>query len=343
MNLFRNKELRRLTILILAIDSVAFLMLVFISIRAAGIFLFSSVLVFGLLFLNLRYRYRRLSELAAYLKRVNGGDFRLQLPQQEEGELSILQSEIYKVTVSLKEQNEHLKSDKNRLEDLLSDISHQFKTPLTSISLMTDLLIETDLDPEQKELFSMQVQAQLKRLTWLTNALLKLSRLDANSVQFQPKRVKLSELIDNAAGSLEVLMDLKQQEMVVETEGEIFCDLYWTAEALTNVIKNCIEHSPEGGKISLRASENALFSEIVIEDNGSGIPPEDLPYLFERFYRGRYVTKDSVGIGLAMSKAIINAQSGTLTAANAKNSGAVFYLRLPNRHDTAGGKSAGGK
>ncbi len=290
----------------------------------------AACLLLSALFLGFtRRRYRLLARLGDYLKRVNHGEYPLELPDNDEGELSILKSEIYKVTVSLREQNERLKQDKLRLADALSDISHQFKTPLTSMSVMTDLLADGKLDESRRAEFTAQLQAQLERLTWLTEALLKLSRLDAEAVSFKPRLVPLLELINQACSPLLIPLELKEQTLVIEAEGNLCCDLNWTAEALSNILKNCMEHMPNGGAIRIKASANALFTEIRVSDDGPGIDKTDLPYIFDRFYRGKEAAKDSVGIGLAMAKAILDTQGGSLEAGNVDGGGAEFILRFP--------------
>lgn len=285
--------------------------------------------LFACVFLSNRRRYKELARLGAYLKRVNAGDYSLALADMQEGELSILQSEIYKVTVALQEKNQRLEGEKNRMAQALSDISHQLKTPITSLSIMADLLAG-DLEGLRREQFNAQMRTQLARLAWLTEALLKLSRLDAHAVHFLPKRIPLAKLLEEGASPLRILMDIKGQQLLVSAQGEIVADPAWTAEAVTNVLKNCAEHTPQGGNIRVMAEENALFSEIRIADGGKGIPKGDLPYIFRRFYRGENAAPGSVGIGIAMARAITEEQGGTLGAKNAAG-GAEFIFRFPKK------------
>ncbi len=328
MRLMRNKEIRRMLYAMLLITLAAIAAAYAFSPAAAAVAGAACLLLGAVFLLFTGRRYRQLARLADYLKRVNNGEYALELPDNDEGELSILKSEIYKVTVSLREQNERLKQEKLRLADALSDISHQFKTPLTSMSVMTDLLSDGRLDETPRAQFTAQLRGQLERLTWLTEALLKLSRLDAETVLFKPRLVPLEELIGKACSPLLIPMELKEQTLTVEAQGDLYCDLNWTAEALSNIMKNCMEHTPAGGGIRMRAFTNALFSEIRVADDGPGIDKADLPYIFDRFYRGKSAAKDSVGIGLAMAKAIVNAQGGTLTAGSAHGGGAEFILRF---------------
>ncbi len=329
MGLLRNKEVKRMLCITLLI-ALAAVASAYAFPHAAPAAAGAACLLLGAVFLMFTRRcYRQLARLGDYLRRVNGGEYSLELPDNDEGELSILKSEIYKVTVSLREQNERLKQDKLRLADALSDISHQFKTPLTSMSVMADLLSDGRLEKSRRAEFTGQLRGQLERLTWLTEALLKLSRLDAEAVTFHPRPLPLRELIQKACGPLMIPMELKDQTLSAEAEGSARCDLNWTAEALSNILKNCMEHTPAGGKIRVSASENALFTEIRVLDSGPGFDKADLPYLFDRFYKGKNAARGSVGIGLAMAKSILQAQGGSLAARNAYGGGAEFILRFP--------------
>lgn len=333
MGLMRNKEARWMLWAVVLITLAAVAAAYAFS-PAAAFVAGAACLALGIVFLLLtRRRYRMLALLGAYLKRVNNGEYQIEVPDNDEGELSILKSEIYKVTVSLREQNDRLKQEKLRLADTLSDISHQFKTPLTSMSVMTDLLSDGKLNEAWRDQFAAQLRVQLERLTWLTEALLKLSKLDAEAVLFKPRIVLLHQLIDKACSPLLIPMELKDQTLIIEAEGNICCDLNWTGEALSNILKNCMEHMPKGGKIRVIASENALFTEIRVSDDGPGIDRDDLPYIFDRFYRGKNSAKDSVGIGLAMARSILDAQGASIKAGSAPRGGAEFILRFPkNNH-----------
>lgn len=332
MGLLRNKEVKRM------LYAMMFVMLAGVGTAlalspAAAIVVGMACLLLDAVFLLFTWRrYRQLARLGDYLKRVNGGDYSLELPDNDEGELSILKSEIYKVTMSLREQNQRLKKEKLQLSDALSDISHQFKTPLTSLSLMADLLSDGKLNEGRRAQFTAQLRAQLERLIWLTEALLKLSRLDAEAVMFYRRTVPLRELVQKACEPLLIPIELKNQTLSIKAGGDsVYCDLNWTAEALSNVLKNCMEHTPTGGEIRVSASANALFTEIRVRDSGAGIDKVDLPFIFDRFYRGRNAARDSAGIGLAMAKAISEAQGGSLEARNipSPGGGAEFILRFP--------------
>ena len=330
MEWMRNKEIKKMLFVMLLISAAA-VAAAFVFSSSAGIVTGGVCLLWGTVFLLFTYkRYRQIARLGDYLKRVNNGEYVLELPDNDEGELSILKSEIYKVTVSLNEQNERLRRDKLQLADALSDISHQIKTPLTSMSVMTDLLAGSKLDESRRDEFTAQLRAQIERLTWLTDALLKFSRLDAEAVSFRSRSVSLRMLLEKACDPVRIPMELKEQTLSVRAEdGELLCDENWTAEALSNILKNCMEHTPAGGEIQIAASVNALYTEIKIRDSGEGIGKEDLPYIFGRFYKGKNSADNSVGIGLAMAKAITEAQDGSLNAGNASGGGAEFILRFP--------------
>lgn len=330
MGLMRNREVKRMLYALLFVTLAGTALAYAVSPPAAAAAGGACLLLSALFLLFTWRRYRQLARLSDYLKRVNGGDYSLELPDNDEGELSILKSEIYKVIVALREQNEQLKEEKLQLSDALSDISHQFKTPLTSLSVMADLLADGKLAEGRRAQFTRQLRAQLERLIWLTEALLKLSRLDAGAVAFHCRPVPLRGLIQKACGPLLIPVELKDQTLSIEAgDGFLCCDLNWTAEALANILKNCMEHTPTGGEIRVLASTNALFTEIRVQDSGAGIDKADLPYVFDRFYRGKNAAKDSAGIGLAMARAISEAQGGGLDVKNPPGGGAEFILRFP--------------
>lgn len=282
----------------------------------------------GVLFTHWRYEeIRRLSEA---LRRICAGDTRLDLRSYAEGELSILHSELYKVTRMLTEQREELCREKTRLADGISDISHQLKTPMTSLSVMTDLLEREDLTEQRRREFIQSLRSQLERMEWLLSALLKLSRIDAGAVQFARSPVRVQELVEAAARPLQIPMDIRNQRLVLQGEpgATLRGDFAWSREALVNILKNCVEHTPEGGQVQVCWSENPLYTELVVTDTGPGIPREELPHIFRRFYRGKNAQADSVGIGLALARSILTGQGGDLTAESPPEGGAKFILRF---------------
>lgn len=276
-----------------------------------------------------KWRYRRIAELSEYLKNVNNGHYDLEVPDHDEGELSILKSEIYKATVMLCVQAEALQKEKSELADAMSDISHQLKTPLTSMLVMTDLLCDPNLPTDKRIEFTGRIRAQLERIEWLVTSLLKLSRLDAGTIVFNKVPVRINALLDRALAPLLIPIELRRQTLVIDhPEIMLSCDLNWTAEALLNILKNCVEHTPADGHLAISCSQNPLYTQIVVSDNGSGIDPDDLPHIFERFYRGKNAGSDSVGIGLAMARSMITSQGGSISVESTVGKGTTFTIHF---------------
>ena len=275
-------------------------------------------------------RYRQMEKLSDYLKRIGRGDYSLDIRDNVEGELSILKNEIYKVTTRLREQAEYNVREKYYLADALSDISHQLKTPLTSMMVMTDLLKEEGLSPDKREEFTDTIRAQLIRIEWLVTSLLKLSRLDAGTIVLESRPVPAAEVIGRAAQHLLIPMELKGIEFEVQGEENVTFpgDLSWSAEAFANILKNCMEHTPPGGRIRVMYEENHLYTVISVEDNGEGIAAEDLPHIFERFYKGKNAGADSVGIGLAMAYEIFAKEQGKIDVTSKEGEGTRFRVKF---------------
>ena len=296
----------------------------------AGLFVLASGAVF--LLLNLRFarrRYRAMAELSLRIDRVLHGCDNALITEQNEGELSLLESEVRKMTVQLKESNHLLRTEKAGLSRAMEDIFHQIRTPLTALNLEAALLAEEDLAYERRVRLTREVRRQLQRMEWLVEALLKMSRIDAGTVEFRKDTASLRELVDRAAEPLSIPMELRDQRLEVTVVGETYPgDLAWSAEALGNVLKNCMEHTPAGGTISVRAEETALYTQITVCDNGPGFAKEDIPHLFERFYKGRNAGAESIGIGLALARMIVAEQGGTVTADNPPVGGARFVIRF---------------
>jgi signal transduction histidine kinase len=301
-----------------------------IDISAGLITLIVSVIIILLAAGFTRHRYADIERLSGYLRRIYSGDYTLDIRDNMEGELSILKNEIYKVTLILSKQAELLKSEKIHLANAISDISHQLKTPLTSMMVMADLLRKSDLDPEKRKEFTKSLQQQLERMEWLLTSLLKLSKIDAGTIEFKRDYIRVEALIQHAMKPLLIPMELKSQSLIVEGEANIafFGDFNWTAEAIINIVKNCIEHTQNGGTIQILFEENPLYTEIKITDNGCGIEKEDLPSIFKRFYKGKNASEDSVGIGLAMAKSIITSQNGDISVTSKKDIGTKFSIKF---------------
>ena len=281
-------------------------------------------------FLFTRWRYREIQALCGHLSAVCAGkqvpDFR----DMTEGELSILKDDIYKVVRMLQEKSGQYREDREALADALSDISHQLRTPLTSMNVMTDLLNQNDLPPEKRAEFAANLRTQLTRIEWLVTSLLKLSKIDAGTIVFKKETFPVRDLVARAAAPLLIPMELKEQELEVhgDADAPLIADLNWTAEALTNILKNCVEHTQTGGRLWIDVAANPLYVEVRIQDNGPGISREDLPHIFKRFYRGKNASPDSVGIGLAMAYAIVSGQNGDITVRSREGSGTAFSVKF---------------
>lgn len=329
--MLRNKEIRFLLMSLISI-SIAGIISAFIIHPLSGFlfFVLCALLISCTLIFNIR-RYQKIKKLADYLKEVSNGKDSMDIRDNQEGELSILKNEIYKVTLMLSKQGDYLREDKKKLADALSDISHQLKTPLTSMTVMTDLLSQESLPSSKRLEFTKHIEKQLERMSWLLDSLLKMSKIDAGTVQFKKETVSVKEMIDQAVHPLMIPIELKEQQLIIEgKENVVFKgDLNWTSEALINVLKNCVEHTDKGGTVTISFAENPLYTEIKIEDNGKGIDKKDLPYVFKRFYKGENAGEESVGIGLAMAKSIIQHQQGSISVKSQLQAGTQFRIKFP--------------
>jgi signal transduction histidine kinase len=271
--MLRNKEIRifiSVLVIILIIGTV--ITSVFNTIAGITAFVFLLLMIIAFLIFT-SWRYRQIEKLSSYLKRIVAGDYSLEIRDNSEGELSILKNEIYKVTLSLSEQAELLKKDKNFLVDSISDISHQLKTPITSMLVMADLLKRDNLSYDKRREFTENICSQITRLEWLVSSLLKLSKLDAGAVIFKCEPVNIKELIDNATKHFLIPMEIKNQTLKI-TGDEKICfmgDFNWALEAVTNIVKNCIEHTPLDGELSISYFDNPLYTTINISNSGDGI------------------------------------------------------------------------
>ncbi|MGG3871181.1 sensor histidine kinase [Brevibacillus laterosporus] len=328
--MLRNREFQMLLLVMGSISITATAVAAFFS-SVAAIFVFIvSMLLIGTSLLFTRWRYRELAKLSDYLREISNGNDSLDVRDNQEGELSILKNDIYKVTLMLSEHRSLLQRDKIQLTDAISDISHQLKTPLTSMTVMADLLSAPDLPPAKRTEFTHHIRIQLERIDWLVSSLLKLSKMDAKTIQFKKDRIPMKSLIQKALEPVMIPMDIKGQTFSIAGDDNVSFvgDFNWTAEAVINILKNGVEHTPEGGAIDIAFSENALFTEIVIADNGTGIPKEDLPYIFKRFYKGKNASEGSIGIGLAMAHSIIASQNGVIDVTSDSENGTQFRIKF---------------
>ncbi|WP_268625317.1 sensor histidine kinase [Paenibacillus alvei] len=328
--MLRNREIQILLTVMVTISAAAIAVAAFISPAALALVVILSLLLIGSCLAFTRWRYRELEKLSIYLREISSGNDSLDVRDNQEGELSILKNDIYKVTLMLSEQRSLLQRDKMQLTDAISDISHQLKTPLTSMTVMADLLSSADLPPVKRMEFTHNIRIQLERIDWLVSSLLKLSKMDAKTIPFKKEPVLVKQLIQQALEPVLIPMDIKEQTVSINGDDNVsfIGDFNWTSEALINILKNGVEHTQEGGAIAISYTENALFTEIVIADNGKGIPKEDLPYIFKRFYKGKHASEGSIGIGLAMAHSIIASQGGVIDVRSDGGNGTEFRIKL---------------
>ena len=273
---------------------------------------------------------KQIKELTEYITKVQDHTELPGIAEITEGSIGILQSEIYKVVTILREQYSSEHKQKKYMSDMMSDISHQFKTPLTAISLMTELLMEPGVSEEQRLEYAGKIDTQINKMTWLIRNLLTLSQLEAGVLEMKAERVVLKEMMDDISDSLSVLAEVAEVELdcSVSDKIEIKADKHWLREAVSNIIKNCIEHTAAGGFVKVCAAQNNIYTSIVIEDNGKGIDKEHLPHIFERFYKAGNSSPNSVGIGLAMAKQIINSHGGRIEVESEAGKGSKFIITL---------------
>ena len=277
-----------------------------------------------------RRQYKKIMDVNKYMNNILNGNYSLDIRDYNEGYISNLKNDIYKITVRLKEQNDLSLRDKKNLENVLSDISHQIKTPLTSMSVINDVLSKDNLKPEVKKDFLIKNRRQLERIEWLVTTLLKLSRLENGSIVLKKEQINLEKLIDSALEPLLIPIELKKQSLIVEGDADIkiIGDYNWTLEAIINIIKNAYEHTPNNGQIIIKYLDNPLYTELNIIDNGEGIDPNDIKHIFERFYKGKSSDKESIGIGLNMAKKIIDMQNGQITVTSQIGEGTTFTIKF---------------
>lgn len=278
--------------------------------------------------------YRDIKDMTDYVYHSSEGREYEMKNKNQEGQIGLLKTEIMKMTTVLKEKVALLHSEKIFLNDTISDISHQLKTPMTSLMLLTDLMYN-DLDKEKKIEFLDRTNAQLSRMDWLIKSMLKLSKLEAKVIDFKTDKVNINELIKRSISPLLVPIELRNISLNINGDKEAFYtgDIEWSSEALGNIIKNCVEHTKEGGTLDITYEENPIYSEIIIKDNGEGIDKDDIQNIFKRFYKGKNSKSDSVGIGLAMAKSIIESQNGYIYVKSKKNRGSEFHITFHKRYN----------
>ena len=285
---------------------------------------FLTITIIILLILYIRYNHKKENDIKDIIKcieQINKKNYELQIDSISEDELSILKNEIYKTTIMLKESAENSNKDKLNLKKSLEDISHQLKTPLTSILVMLDNIIEDpDMDINIRNDFVRDIKRNVVNINFLVQALLKLSKFDANTVHFIKQENDLKTIIKESIKNVSPLCDLRNIniEYNAKEKSKIICDAKWQIEAITNIIKNAIDHSKNNSTVTINLSNNNVYSKIEIIDKGEGISKKDISHIFERFYKGENSTSDSIGIGLALAKTIIEEDNGSISVESNK-------------------------
>ena len=329
--MLRDKENKRLLlfhsiILLLLIFSLITLKIELNIILLVTIFYLITIII---TWYHLYKKNKKIKNLSTYMNNILNNNYSLDIRDYEEGDLSNLKNDIYKTTVKLKEQSDLSQKEKKYLEEVLSDISHQLKTPLTSMYVINDVLLsDKKIDDSKKQEFLIKNRKELERIEWLVTSLLKMSRLDSGSEKIIPKETKLDDLIRKTITPLEIPIELKNQHLILDYDKNIKLniDLNWTTEALINILKNAHEHTKENGTIQIKVKDTVIYTEIEIIDTGEGISTTDLPHIFERFYKGK-TNKESIGIGLNMAKKIINLEKGDIKVISNSN-GTTFNIKF---------------
>ena len=301
----------------------------FLMIKLGDIAIFSFLILIIFIFYK-RKNSKSIEAIIKKLEKINNGNYQINFKEAKEDELSLLKDEVAKTTIRLRSLTETSLNDKIKLKDYLEDISHQLKTPLTSICIMLDNLISNpDMEEEIREQFLNKIKREITNLNFLINSLLKLSKFEANAITFYEEEVMVGDLIKEAILNVNSLSDLKNVKINYSNKHQekIVCDKKWQIEALTNILKNALEYSHPHGEIDIAVLKNDLYLEITIKDYGKGMDSKDLKHLFERFYKGKNASSDSIGIGLALAKSIIEKDNGKITCESVVNKGTTFKIK----------------
>ena len=293
------------------------------------------VIIFGTVSLEIYLIYvitqeKKIAEINEYIKQINNKNYILKIEENDNGELSKLRNELYKTTVLLKETAEISEKEKENLSTAIADISHQLKTPLTSIRIMLDnIKDDPDMEKEVREDFLIEISKQIDWISSLVVALLKIAKFDAGTIKMENNEINAKNLIDNIVSNLAILMELKNIEIItnVDEKATFIADYKWQQEALTNILKNAIEHSKHNSRIYITVENTNLFLKIIIKDEGSGIDKEDLKHIFQRFYKTKNSSENSIGIGLPLAKAIIEQSNGYIKVETKYGEGTSFEVK----------------
>ena len=329
--MFRNKEIQHFIVIYATITAAAVAAGFFTDIPVAFIVLVFALAALTAFLLFTRKRYDALTDMAEQIDRILHDEEEVFGNCCEEGKLSILQSEISKMTVRIREQNRALEKEKAYLADSLADIAHQLRTPLTSAGLILSLM-RKEADPTERLRLIRETNEIFSNIDWLLTSLLKISRLDAGMITFSKETCEVRLLVDKALSPLQIPAELHDISITTDIpeDAVIDCDVRWLAESLTNIFKNCMESAGDGGTINISCEDNPLFTEIYVRDSGSGFSEKDLPHIFDRFYRSESKAgSGGYGIGLSLSENIVICHDGDIKASNHPEGGALFTIRFP--------------
>lgn len=291
--------------------------------------------IFGIASLSIFMRYvliqeKELKEINEYIKEVNNKNYSLKIEDNKDGELSRLRNELYKTTVILREAAENSEEEKEKLSIAIADISHQLKTPLTSIRIMLDNISDNpDMPQEIREDFIQDISKRVEHMSSLVISLLKTAKFDAGTIKMENEEIDAKKLIDSVINNLAILIEIKEIEVItkIDEKAIFIADYKWQQEALTNILKNAIEHSQPKSNIYIIVENTSIFLKIKIKDEGQGIEQKDLKHIFERFYKAKNCNEDSIGIGLSLAKTIIEQNNGYIKATSEVGKGTLFEIK----------------
>lgn len=288
-----------------------------------------AIAIIIILVLYFKKRNRKIEAIIKYTKEISQKNYDLKIQENTEDELSSLSNELYKITVMLKQQADASYKEKRALQTSIEDISHQIKTPLTSINIMLDNIRENpNMDEKTRQTFIYEISRQVEWIKWLVISLLKLAKLDSDTATFIKRDIDVNNLINDVIKNLTIPLEIKEQHIIYnENNVKFIGDYNWQLEALTNIVKNCIEHTPENRNIYISCEENNFYTKIVIRDEGDGIDKQDIKHIFERFYKGKNASENSIGIGLALAKTIIEKDNGYIICDSKIGEGTTFEIK----------------
>ena len=291
------------------------------------LFLFSAVSIYLAFIIYYRKQKTKWQNLNIYCQNILKGIETINLKDEEEGIESIVKNDIYDVTMLLKEANNELTITNKKIEKLIADISHQLKTPLTSLNMINDLLYD-DMPEEKRKEFLDNMHFELEKIYWLINTLLNIAKLDSKTIILKKRKENLYLILEELKKEFSIMCETENAKIEIDVDKnlEINCDKKWTKEAIANLIKNAIEHNAK--KIKISATKNAVYTRIYIEDNGEGIDDKDIRHIFERFYKTKNSKDNSLGLGLAFTKSIILNQDGDIKVTSKKGYGTKFIIEL---------------